>query len=87
MSLQRDKALEILGKLHERLQLIGIYPNMGIYETGLLKIGVQILNELREAANNGYELDAEFENPFYDAVEDEMKKIIWEWHEKWMKEE
>jgi len=87
MSLERDKALEIMTRLHDTLQTMGMYPSMDVYKVGLLKLGIQVLNELREAANNGYKYDAEFEKPFYDAVEKEMKNIIHEWYAKWLKDE
>ena len=68
----KDKANEIINKVSNILDGSGIYPTLELRNKAIKNICILYLNELREAANSGYEYDAEFELPFYNEIEKEI---------------
>jgi len=70
------KAKEIVNKVADILDSSGIYPTAELRIDAIKNICLLYINELRNATYGGYDYDAEFELPYYDAIEMEILKIL-----------
>jgi hypothetical protein len=72
----KSKAKEIVDKVSDILDTSGIYPDLMLRNKAIFNICLLYLNELRDATYGGYDYDAEFELPYYDAIEIEIKNLL-----------
>ncbi len=72
----KNKAKNIVNKVTNILDSSGLYPDEGLRKDAIKSICILYVNELREAAYGGYSYDAEFELPYYDAIEEEILNLL-----------
>jgi len=72
----QTKARDIVNKVATILDSSGVYPNAELRINAIMNICLLYINELRNATYGGYDYDAEFELPYYDAIEMEILKIL-----------
>jgi len=72
----QNKAKNIVNKVVNILDSSGLYPDEELRKDAIKNICILYVNELREAAYDGYSYDAEFELPYYDAIEEEILNLL-----------